>query len=192
VLSTDLQLALSPVATYRALIDERSTSSWWMVAVHPAFFALLFGALVSITATGHITIALLFHISLSWSFLVVWQAIAAAVIILPATARGVSRARAFELLFLAHVPWSLSLLAMATIIPVAPIVPIPIVVLALMVPIAWTAVIISAFCQTILGATRRVARQLTLVHQLVIWGATLFYLWFAVGGWVPILQQVGL
>jgi hypothetical protein len=53
-------------------------------------------------------------------------------------------------------------------------------------------VVIARFCQTVLGTTAADARRLTLVHQFVIWGGTLVYVWFAVGGWTPILQTVGL
>jgi hypothetical protein len=67
-----------------------------------------------------------------------------------------------------------------------------IVALTGVVPLAWTSVVIARFCQTVLGTTAADARRLTLVHQLVIWGGTLVYVWFAVGGWSPILQTVGL
>ena len=194
VWSTDLELALSPSSTYDVLVHQRTAAPWWRVALRPVFFATLFGALVTITATEHVTLALLFHIALSWIIVIAWQAIAAAAVILPARRRLVSRRRAFELFFLGHVPWSLWLLATAALLAVAvePNVPAVVVLLMWLVPVGWTCVVIAAFCRSVLGQTGRAARKTTLVHQLVIWAGTLAYVWFAVGGWTPILQQVGL
>jgi hypothetical protein len=193
LLSSELKLALSPAETYETLVYAQPTSTWWMVLVRAAFFMLLFGATVAMTATGHITLALLFHIGLSWSFLVVWQALAGAAIILPARGRRVSLARAFELLFLAYVPWALYGLAMTALAVLAePDMSALVVAMTGVAPIAWTSIVVAGFCRTVLGATAAGARQLTLVHQLVIWGGTMAFLWFAVGGWTPILQTVGL
>lgn len=193
LLSSELKLALAPVATYRILVDEQTAGTWWKVLAHAGFYLLLFGALVAITATGHITLGLTFHITLSWSFLIAWQALAGGVIILPAPNRRVSLPRAFELLFLAYVPWSLYALTMTALAVLAePNLPILIVALTGVAPLAWTSVLVAGFCRTVLGKTAAAARRLTLVHQLVIWGGTLAYIWFAVGGWTPILQTVGL
>jgi hypothetical protein len=194
VLSTDLKLALSPTSTYRALVDERTKATWWQMTLRPAFSLTLFGSLLTITATGHVTIPLLFHVGLSWIILLVWQAVAAAVVILTAPRRKVSRARAFELFFVGHAPWSLFILAMTalgTTIPPNSVSPL-IVTSAGLVPVAWTSMTVSSFCQTVLGLGRAEARRRTAFHQLVVWGGALAFLWYAVGGWTPILQQVGL
>lgn len=193
LLSSELKLALAPAATYQALVDERTTGTWWMALAQAAFCLLLFGTAVAIIATGHITLGLTFHITVSWSFLIVWQALAGGVIILPARARRVKIPRAFELLFLSHAPWSLYALAMTALAVVAaPNLPILVVALTGVAPVVWTSVMIAGFCRTVLGMTARVARQRMLVHQLVIWGGTLGYVLYAVGGWTPILQAVGL
>ena len=193
MLSSELKLALAPEATYQTLVDEQTIGTWSRVLAHAGFYLLLFGALVAITATGHITLGLMFHITLSWSFLIAWQALAGGVIILPAHNRRVSLSRAFELLFLAYVPWSLYALTMTALAIVAePNLPILVVALTGIAPLAWTSVLVAGFCRTVLGKTAADARRLTLVHQLVIWGGTLAYVWFAVGGWTPILQAVGL
>jgi hypothetical protein len=193
LLSSELKLALAPAATYQTLVDEQTTGPWWMALARAAFYLLLFGALVAITATGHITLGLMFHITFSWSVLIAWQALAGGVIILRARNLRVSLSRAFELLFLAYVPWSLYGLAMAALAVLAePDLSALVVAVTAVAPIAWTSVLIAGFCQTVLGTTAAEARRLTLVHQFVIWGGTLVYVWFAVGGWTPILQTVGL
>jgi hypothetical protein len=192
LLSPELRLALSPAETYQRLVHERPTGTGWRAFGRAAFFMLVFSAAVAMTATGHITLPLLFHIGLSWIILVVWQAMSGAAIILPARSRRVSVARAFELLFLAHVPWSLYALTMTALAVSEANVPILVVALTGVAPIAWTSVVVAGFCRTVLGATAAGARRLTFVHQLVIWSGTLAFLWFAVGGWTPILQTVGL
>jgi hypothetical protein len=193
LLSSEVQLALSPTETYRQLLSERTTGTIWTVLARPAFSILFFGTLVAIASTGHVTIPLVSSIGLSWSFLLLVQAAAAAVVILSARERRVSRLRAFELLFLGHAPWSFCLLAMtAFAAAVDPSLPILAVVAVFVIPVVWTAIIIAVFCQTILGMTKRQAQQQALLHQLLVWGAALGYVWFAVGGWTPILQTVGL
>jgi hypothetical protein len=193
LLSSELRLALAPADTYQTLVEERNSGNWLMVLVRAALYMVLFSAAVAMTATGHVTLALMFHVGLSWSILVVWQAIAGAAIILPARGRRVSLARAFELLFLAYAPWALYGLAMTSLAVVAePDVSALVVALTGAAPIAWTSVVVAGFCRSVLGATGAGARRLTLIHQLVIWGGTLAFLWFAVGGWTPIFQTVGL
>jgi hypothetical protein len=59
-------------------------------------------------------------------------------------------------------------------------------------PVAWTSFLVAAFCRVVLGKTSTDARRLTFVHQAVVWGGALVFVWFAVGGWTPILQAVGL
>jgi hypothetical protein len=193
LLSSELRLALAPAATYQTLVDEQTAGTWWMVLARAAFYMVLFTAAVAITGTGHLTLGLMFHVGLSWSFLVVWQAIAGAAIILPARGRRVRLGRAFELLFLAYVPWALYGLAMTALAVLAePDVSALVVALTAVAPIAWTSVLIAGFCRTVLGETAGGARRLTLLHQLVIWSGTMAFLWFAVGGWTPIFQAVGL
>jgi hypothetical protein len=193
LLSSELTLALSPAETYETLVYAQPTGTWWMVLARAAFYMVLFTAAVAMTATGHVTFGLMFHVGLSWSFLVVWQAVAGAAIILPARGRRVSLGRAFELLFLAYVPWALYGLAMTALAVLAePDVSALVVALTAVAPIAWTSVLVAGFCRTVLGETAGGARRRTLVHQLVIWGGTLAFLWFAVGGWTPIFQAVGL
>jgi hypothetical protein len=192
VLSSELRLALAPVATYRMLMRERTGSTWLAVLARPAFFMLLVGTLVAMIATRRVTIGLVLTIALSWSFSLLVQAAAGGVIIASAPARAVGRLRAFELLFLGHAPWSLWMLTVTALAVVfQPYRPLAMVG-TLVIPVAWTAVIVSAFCQTVLHTTKGGARRRTLLHQLIVWGGALGYVSFAVGGWATIFKAVGL
>jgi hypothetical protein len=61
---------------------------------------------------------------------------------------------------------------------------------AALIPMAWTALMMRAFARRVLQSTR--AEIVTLVHQTVLWGLTLCYIAFAIGGWGRILDTVGL
>jgi hypothetical protein len=193
VLSPELRLALAPAATYLTLIRERTQSTWLAVLGPPAFFMLLVGTLVAMIATRRVTMGLVLTIALSWSASLLVQAVAGAVIIASARERAVSPLRAFELLFLGHAPWSLWMLGVTALAPAfQPYLPSRIVGASLVIPIAWTAVIVSAFCRTVLRTPKGGARRRTLLHQLVVWGIALGLLSLAVGGWAPIFQAIGL
>ncbi len=192
MVSTDLRLALSPAATYDELLRERASSRWWEVLSRPALYALLVGALFAMEATGRVTIALALTVAISWSFTVLIQAAAGAVMIASAPQRPVSVGRAFELLFLGHAPWSLWLLATTLFrVVVQPFMPVSL-LLSMLVPAAWTVVILAAFCRTVLRMTPRGARIRVVVHQAIIWGGFLLYVMFAAGGAARVLEVVGL
>jgi hypothetical protein len=192
MLSTELRLALGPAATYAALLRERSDSRWWQVLRPPAHYALLVGALIAMLSTGRVTIGLVLTVAVSWAFVLPIQAFAAAVVIVPARGRDVTLGRAFELLFLGHAPWSLWLLAVTLVIMVVRPAMSLAVLLTMIIPAGWTMVILSAFCQRVLGATRQAARGYAMLHQAVIWTCFFVYVAFAAGGWARVLEVLGL
>ena len=99
--------------------------------------------------------------------------------------------RAFELWFQAHVPWSLWFLLPALYFSLAGrrVTEAPLAVAAL-VPIAWTIVLLHAFAARVLRARRAVA--IVVLHQGIVWGLTLCYIAYAIGGWDRVLEEVGL
>jgi energy-converting hydrogenase Eha subunit C len=190
VISTELQLALAPARTYRQLVTERSDATWRAALAGPAFALLAIGVLVSIVATGHVTVALAATLSVSWSFAVLIQVLAAAVIIVSARDRRVSRRRAFELLFLAHAPWSLWLLAVAAFSLLAARVSLDAVAATALIPVGWTAILVSAFSREVLHAGRREARLRTVAHQAIVWGCAVQFAAMAAGSWNRLVQGV--
>lgn len=189
MLSTELRLALSPASTYRALAAARADATWRATFASPAFSLLLIGVLVSIIATGRVTLPLVGTLALSWAFAVLIQALAAAVIVGSSGRRAVSRRRAFELLFLAHAPWSLWLLGVTALSLWSGQLPANAIFAAtILVPIAWTAVLLSAFCREVLGTGRRGARLRTLAHQAIVWGCAVQFAAMVAGSWNRLIQ----
>ena len=130
-------------------------------------------------------------IGLAWSFALLVPLRAAAAIWVPARGRAVTALRAFELCFQTHVPWSLWLLLPALYFSLAGrrVTETPL-ALAALVPIAWTIVLLHAFATRVLRSRR--AAAFVLLHQGLVWGLTLCYITYAIGGWDRVLEEVGL
>lgn len=191
MLSTELRLALAPAVTYRRLVESRADTTW-RGALAPLLLALaLIGSFAAILATRRVTFGLVVTTTASWSFALLLQACAASVLIASSRRRLVSMPRAFELLFLGHAPWSLWMLAvMALVIVWNPGTTLELILASAVLPIGWTAVILSAFCQIVLGTTADGARLRTAVHQTCIIGIILSYVAWAAGGWMRVVQVV--
>jgi hypothetical protein len=190
-MTPDLALALAPAATYDALAHARTTGRAGALAGRLLLAVAVIGMGVAVAATGRVSVELLAGVGLSWSFAVAVQALAAAVIILPARARTVTVLRAFELWFQAHVPWSLWLLLPALYAAATGgRLNEGTIVLAALVPMAWTVLLLRAFARRVLRARHVVV--VIAAHQLVVWGLTIGYIAFAIGGWDRVLDEVGL
>ena len=184
MLSTELQLALSPARTYRQLVAARRQASWAAGLAGPAFSLVAIGVLFSIAAAGRLTIGLALTVAASWSFAIGIQLLAAGVLIASTRRRPVEAARALELLFLGHLPWSLALLVISILTATAEAtVPDILLMVLLILPIMWTVALVSAFCREVLGTTRGGARWRTVMHQAIVWALALQYVAYAAGGW---------
>jgi hypothetical protein len=157
----------------------------------PLLVAVVLGTAVSIYATRRVTLGLALSAILTWSFAVAVQALAAAALVASSKRRRSSLPSALDLFFLGHGPWSLWLIAAAAW---SALLPRPdkmdtIVVASAAVPIAWTAVIVFAFCRTVLDDEPRTAVIRTLFHQSLIWTFTFIYaavvmqFWPRIIGW---------
>src|SRR5262245_7180206 len=106
-MTTDLQLALAPAATFERLANARSIGRAGVLAGRLLLALAIIGTSVAVHAASRVSVELVGGIALSWSFALLVQLLAAAAIIVPARARTVTALRAFELWFQAHAPWSL-------------------------------------------------------------------------------------
>ena len=189
--SADLELALAPQAIYERLMHARAAGSPRALAGRLLLALAIIGTGVSASATGRVSVELVVSIAAAWSFALLVQAVAAAVVIAPARRRRVTPLRAFELWFQAHVPWSLWFLLPPLYFVVAGRRASESVILAAaLIPIVWTALLMRAFARHVLQSQR--AGIVTVVHQTVLWGLTLCYIAFAIGGWDRVLDEVGL
>jgi hypothetical protein len=190
-MTTDLQIALAPAATFERLAHVRTTGRAGALAGRLLLALAIIGTSVAAAATSRVSIELVGGIGISWSFALLVQLLAAAAIIVPARTRTVTALRAFELWFQAHVPWSLWFLLPALYFALAGrrVTETPL-ALAALVPLAWTIVLLHAFAVRVLRSRR--AAAIVLLHQGIVWGFTLCYIVYAIGGWDRVLEEVGL
>ena len=173
-LPLDLRLALAPLDTYRQLTAAPSKGSWSRALERPALVAVIIGTAFTLSAAERAPAGLVAMGILCWSFVPALQLLVGALVSGMAPTRSISMARSIELLFIAHLPWSLWVLVM-TGMTVFTEIPQPLAaqILSLLIPGVWTSAIVSAFCRIGLNCTTRHARRLTLVHQALTF--TLFF-----------------
>ena len=190
-MTTDLEIALAPAATFERLANARASGRAGALAGRVLLALAIIGTSVAAHAARRVSFELVGGIGLSWSFALLVQLLAAAAIIVPARARTVTALRAFELWFQAHVPWSLWFLLPAIYFSLAGrrVTETPLAVGAV-VPMAWTLVLLHTFAARVLRSRHPAA--IVLLHQGIVWGLTLCYITYAIGGWDRVLEEVGL
>lgn len=190
VFSTEVHVAWSPDVTYARLRAARGVTSSWRLLVRPFVVLLVIGTIVPTMSTGRITAGLLAWSSALWAFAVLIQMAVAATIIGSAPRRAVPMIRALDLWFAGHLPYSLWLLCGGVVIAVSgpTFDPLPAVLLAAIVPAAWTAVIVAAFCRRVLDLPPAAARGRAAVHVAVTWSIVFSYMAWASGGWFQIVD----
>ena len=127
-----------------------------------------------------------------WSFVPMIQWIIGAVVIGRVYGRPMSMTRCLELLFVGHLPWSLWILARfgATAFTAVNIGRAS-EVSSLLIPGLWTTIIVFAFFRMALGCSVTRARNLTIVHQGLIWTTLLIYAFVFSGVWARFLALIG-
>ena len=176
----DFQLAMAPSATYTRLLAVESRPSWRRTLERPVLVAVLVGVSIAIAATGSVSPGLLLSTTCAWSWVMAVQLLFAAGMSRPLPRDGsVSVARAVELWFAGHVPWTLWLLMLGPLLRAVPDTPAELLIVSALVPMAWTAAIAAAFGrQSESEASLRAA-----LHQIVLLGVILSYVAWSAGGW---------
>jgi hypothetical protein len=184
----DLRLAVTPSRAYRSLLAGDQATTWGRALERPALVALLVGATATIASTGRVTPALLLSTTLSWSWVVLVQMAIAVVMTRPLPAgRVVSAARAIELWFAGHVPWTVWLLAVAPLLRLAPDLDVEQLLVSMLLPMAWTAPIAAAFSRTVLERSAVESWARAFVHHAAVVLIILSYVAWAAGGWFRLL-----
>jgi predicted permease len=161
--SDAVRLMLAPASEYRARLAERPPASWLRALTVPALVAVLLGLTTATAAAGHVSVRLVLSEILSWSFVPLLQLATGAMLIRSARARTVRTARAIELLFAAHGPWSLWLVGTALWQLSGP--SLKAVIASAVVPHAATAYLLLVYGREVLGLTRSQARRRVFAHQ---------------------------
>ena len=154
---------LRPAHEYARRVAAAEDASWLRALKLPALIAVMFGLLNSTAAAGHVSAPLVASEIAAWSFVPLLQLLTGAALIASAKARRVTFPRAIELLFAAHAPWSLWLVAESIFQTISP--DPEIVIGSGVVPLAITAVMLAAFGREVLGLSGREARVRVFAHQ---------------------------
>jgi hypothetical protein len=191
-LPPDLRVALAPLDTYRELVDEPVRGTWLRALERPALLAVIIGTAVTLSSARRVPLGLVVMGVVCWSFVPIIQWLIGLAIAGPVRSRSMSVPRSLELLFLAHLPWSLWTLIMLGLETFTTLnIALAVQVLSLLIPVVWTTFILLAFCRTALGCTPGRARMLTVAHQAMTWTAFFVYV-SLVSGLVPrLLRLVG-
>ena len=190
---TALRLACAPIESYRRLRAVDRSTGWPGALARPALAALVTGTAISMAATGRVTIGLVLSVSLYWAFASALQLCAGTLLIASARGRAVTIPHALQLFFRGHLPWSLWLLGIAAVLTLWP--PpfgraLPLAASAL-VPLAWTMGIVAAFCRTVLDMTARRAAAGAVLHQSILWTATILWLLWLTDSWARVAAMLG-
>lgn len=168
---------ISPRTAYATLARASGRGTAWTAVRRPLTVALVLGVTTAMSTTGHVTPALLLSTTACWSFVVVLQAAIALTLVVSPARRTVGLARAIDLYFAGHAPWSLWMLAVAAWSPsplgrsAAPL------LYGLAVPFLLTPRILSAYFREVLemdpwdAVVRAAAQQtMTWVTFVVLFG----------------------
>lgn len=168
-MSPELRLMIAPRDTYAALARVPGRATVLTALRRPALVAVVLGVSAAMGATGRVTPALVLSTTLCWSVVVVLQAAIALPLIAGAARRTVGIARAVDLFFAGHAPWSLWLLATVAWAPSPVGRPLTPVLVAAIVPLVVTVRIVAAFFREVLEMDPREAAARTAVQQAATW-----------------------
>jgi hypothetical protein len=160
---------ISPRDAYATLVRASGRGTVLTAVRRPLVVALVLGVSTAMSATGHVTPSLLLSTTACWSFLVVIQAAIALTLIAGRARRTVGLARAIDLYFAGHAPWSLWMLAAAAWAPSPIGRPVMPVVIAAAVPLILTPRILSAYFREVLEMEPRDAVARAAVQQAMTW-----------------------
>jgi len=145
----------------------------------PLLAALALGTWLALSATGRVTPSMLLGTTMMWSYIVVIQIAIALALIAADAKRTVGVARALDLFFASHAPWSLSLLFAAVWSPTPWGRPVwPLLVLASVAGVL-TVRILAAFFREVLEMDPRRAAMRTVIHQAITWTLFVAGFWIA-------------
>jgi len=178
---------LAPDRTYAALVATKRPIGVVRALRRPLLVAIVLGTSMALSTTRHVTPSLVLSTTLMLSVFVIAQVLIALAAIAGAPSPG--RARALDLFFASHAPWSLWMLLAAVGVPS----PLPHheslgLWIAALVPMALTPRIIAAYFREVLGFERRRAAARTFAHQALTWGLFVSAFGAAVAIWPRILQ----
>jgi hypothetical protein len=189
-MSPEIGLIVAPDRTYAALAARPRPLGFVRALRRPLLVAFVLGTSMALLTTRHVTPALVFSTTVMLCVIVIGQVLTALAVMPAMRAHAIGRARALDLFFASHAPWSLWLLAASAWAPSPPGRPAAPVWLAALVPVVLTPRIMAAYFRQVHELDRHQATFRTVVHQILTWGLFLALFGAAVAIWPRILQVV--
>ena len=197
--SAELRVLLDPAATFRELIQHQ-TAGLWVMLRRPLRLLFLVGCVVSLWASGRLSVRLIGDGVVSFAFVPVFELAALAAVYCRGS-RRVSFAHAADLFFGANAPWLLWLTAFAmlrclqsSMQAIAPPMPLAWATELSLVPVAaWSAYIDLHFFREVLprpGGTAGSARGDLILQRAIGWTCTIGY-FLGIAIWPEIVGRIG-
>ena len=190
-MTPELRLIVHPTATYAALASAPVRLGPVTMLRRPLIAAIVLGCAVAMAGTRHVTPMLVLSTTTCWVVLIAAQFVIALGVFGRAASRSVGVARAIDLFFASHVPWSLWMLGVVAWAPTPGGRPFTPALMAALVPMVLTPRMIAAFCRNVLRMDRRQAIARTATHQFLTWGMFVTIFGLAVALWPRILEALG-
>jgi len=190
LLSIDVSIALSPDQTFERLIANTGVAHVRSLMARLGVLLLTIAIVVPVMAVQRVTASLVAVAAMSWSFVVVIQIAVAVGVIASSRARRIDLLHALDLWFGGHLPYSLWMLAVAALAATSRLVDPVFLFATALLPSAWTAWIVAAFCRRALGNTPSTARRRAAAHQAIVWATGLGYAALTSGGWFQVTGSI--
>lgn len=188
--SIDLSIALSPDQTFERLVANTGPAPGRSLIARLCLILLTIAIVVPVTAVQRVTASLVAVAAMSWSFVVVTQVAVAVGVIVSSRERRIDLLQALDLWFAGHLPYSLWMLGVAALAENSHLIHLTFLGATALVPSAWTAWIVAAFCRRALGNSPPTARRRAAAHQAIIWATGLGYAALTTGGWYQVTGSV--
>lgn len=195
VWSPDARVMVRPAQTYSCLASTADPARPWTMWRRPLAVAGLLGCLISIVASGVLTVRLIVPVALVWSYVPLVQMLALAVVTWPRR-RAVPFARAIDLFFRGYGPWALFGIGLVASIAFPPLtfgwgrVRVWLAVIAIV--LVWSAWLDFWFFRAVYRVRSAVAIRDVVWVRLISW--TLIFWIFAVPTSTPlgVIHEIGL
>ncbi len=181
-LSAEARVLLGPSAAFRELAQEPGGGGAWMLVRRPLLLAFMFGSLVSLQASGRVSVRLIADGALSFAFVPLFEMISVAAVYRLAP-RRISLTRAVDLFFAANAPWLLWMIAFAALrcletprqATAPPIFLLWILELSLVMVAAWSAWIDIQFFREVLPRPAPSPGRDLILQRAIAWTCTIGY-----------------
>lgn len=190
-----LSILLRPAFAFRTLADSAEQGSLWR---GPISLLFVFGCVISLLASGRLTIRLIADGMVSFAFIPLFEVVALAIVMRRTTGAAGGRAavrfaRAVDLFFAGQLPWVLWLIVVGTVcafVPPRELGPwIRPAMASSFVPLIWSLWIDFHFFRQAADPPPASAYRRLIAHRLMTWTAIVAY-FLGIAIWHEVLPEV--